>query len=136
MICGGSSGIGHAIARNFCAAGASKVVILGRRADVLDQVVRQFAFAYPGTNVEGRVCDVFNLQAASELWDEFNSESIAFDVMVWNAVHMPEMKPILEQGAERLWQDFEGNVHAPLVWTEKFYKQPAHTGQKVIGFYS
>ncbi|KAH8651261.1 hypothetical protein BX600DRAFT_554132 [Xylariales sp. PMI_506] len=132
LICGGSTGIGHAIARNFCEAGASNIIILGRRANVLDDAVAKLATGYPKTTVEGRVCDVFDLKATAALWDELESASnpTPIDVLVWNAVHYPELKPILEQGSERLWKDFEGNVHAPLFFVERFYKQPNHDSQK------
>jgi NAD(P)-dependent dehydrogenase (short-subunit alcohol dehydrogenase family) len=128
LVCGGSTGIGHAIARNFCIAGATKVVILGRRPEVLDEAVGKLASAYPKTAVQGKVCDIFKLADASSLWDEFQD---TFDVLVLNAVHYPDLKPILEQGVHRLWQDFEGNVHVPLLFVERFYNQPNHDKTKV-----
>ncbi|KAI5455991.1 hypothetical protein BGZ63DRAFT_418037 [Mariannaea sp. PMI_226] len=138
LVCGGSTGIGHAIARNFCEANASKVIITARRPDVLQTSVDKLQEAYPTTKVIGRTCDLFNRTEAAKLWESFQEETepIAIDVLVLNAVHPPELKPILDQGTDRLFQDFEGNVKAPLYLVERFYKQPNHSSQKYCLFLS
>lgn len=131
LICGGSTGIGHAIARNYCVAGASSVILLGRRPDVLNDAVSKLNEAHPNTAVTGRVCDVHVRDQVQQLWDDLEKEKVAIDVLVLNAVAIPAMQPILEQGADRLWQDFENNIHVPLYIVERFYKQPQHSSQKV-----
>ncbi|KPM39736.1 hypothetical protein AK830_g6841 [Neonectria ditissima] len=137
LVCGGSTGIGRAIARNFCEAGAAKIVILSRRSDILQKTVSQLREAHPETEVVGHTCDIFNQAESKAIWDKFETDDpTAVDVLVLNAVHQPEMKPILDQGTDRLWQDFETNVRAPLYLVERFYKQPNHTGQKYCVFVS
>ncbi|KAF4974441.1 hypothetical protein FZEAL_8650 [Fusarium zealandicum] len=136
LVCGASTGIGHAIARNYCIAGASSVILLGRRADVLDAAVSKLSEAYPKTNVTGRTCDIFARDQAQNLWANLEQEKVGIDVLVMNAVGYPEIKPILQQGADRLWQDFENNVHAPLYLVDRFYHQPHHSGQKFFLFVS
>lgn len=131
LVCGGSTGIGHAIARNYCIAGASDVIILGRRSDVAEEAASKLNEAYPSTKVTWRTCDLFNRDQANQLWDDLEKEKTSVDVLIVNAVGQPELKSILEQGADRLWQDFENNVHAPLYLVERFYKQPGHKKQKV-----
>ncbi|VTT68379.1 unnamed protein product [Fusarium fujikuroi] len=132
LVCGGSTGIGHAIARNYCIAGASAVIILGRRGDVAEESASKLDEAYAGTKVTWRTCDLFNKDQAKQLWDDLEKEKTLVDVLIVNAVGQPELKPILEQGTDRLWQDFENNVHAPLYLVERFYKQPEHTKQKFV----
>jgi short-subunit dehydrogenase len=131
LVCGGSAGIGHAIARNYCIAGASNVIILGRRSDVANEAASKLNDAYPSTKVTTRTCDLFNRTQAQQVWDDLERDNISVDVLIVNAVGQPALQPILEQGADRLWQDFETNVHAPLYLVERFYKQPGHTKQKV-----
>ncbi|KAL4731182.1 hypothetical protein ACLX1H_000143 [Fusarium chlamydosporum] len=130
LVCGGSTGIGHAIARNYCIAGASNVIILGRRDDVASAAASKLSQDYADTAVTARTCDVFTRDQAQQLWDDLEKENILVDVLVLNAVGQPAMQPILDQGTDRLWQDFETNVHAPLYLLERFYKQPGHTKQK------
>ncbi|KAM5347332.1 hypothetical protein ACJ41O_010337 [Fusarium nematophilum] len=136
VVCGGSTGIGHAIARNYCIAGASKVIILGRRSDVLSGSVSKLSEDFPNTSVVGRASDMTVRAQAQQLWDDFEKEGLAVDVLALNAVGMPAMQPILDQGADRLWEDFENNIHAPLYYVERFYKQPQHSSQKFVVFVS
>lgn len=131
LVCGGSTGIGHSIARNFCIAGASSVIILARRPDVLEASVEKLAEAHPKTHVVGRPCNVFNVDEINKAWDWLESSGVKIDVLAWVAVGAPAMQPVLEQGAARLWEDFENNVRAPLFCVERFYKQPGHDTQKV-----
>jgi len=58
------------------------------------------------------VCDLFDLAECQTLWCGFQAliGPATIDVLVLNAVHHPALQPILEQGCERLWQDFEANV--------------------------
>lgn len=41
LVTGGATGIGFAIAREFAIAGAASIVIVGRRADVLEEATRK-----------------------------------------------------------------------------------------------
>ncbi|KAJ3540474.1 hypothetical protein NM208_g5046 [Fusarium decemcellulare] len=132
LVSGGSAGIGHAIARNYCIAGASNVIILGRRTDVANDAASKLSEAYPNTTVTARTCDVFARAQAKQVWDDLEKEKILIDVLVVNAVGEPAIQPILDQGADRLWQDFENNIHAPLYMVERFYKQPGHTKHKFV----
>ncbi|KAM0415862.1 hypothetical protein ACHAPT_013173 [Fusarium lateritium] len=136
LVCGGSTGIGHAIARNYCIAGTSSVIIIGRRAEVLNDAVAKLNETYPNTAVTGRVCDIHARAQVQKLWDDLEQEKVAVDALVLNAVGVPAIQPILEQGADRLWQDFENNIHLPLYIAERFYKQPHHSGQKFLVFVS
>lgn len=131
LVCGGSAGIGHAIARNFCIAGAASVIILARRPGVLRASVKALADAYPSTAVSGKTCDVFKKDEIQKIWDELSAEGVLVDVLVLGAVGMPALQPLLEQGTDRLWEDFENNVRAPIYWVEKLYKQPGHSKKKV-----
>ena len=79
MITGGSSGIGLAIARRFAAEGA-RVIVSGRRADVLDEAVREIGAGAIG--LAGDVADpAFHDYAAEEVAARFGG----LDVYVANA---------------------------------------------------
>ncbi|KAH7237269.1 hypothetical protein B0J15DRAFT_598555 [Fusarium solani] len=114
LVCGGSTGIGHAIARNYCIAGASSVILLGRRPDVLNDAASKLNEAHPNTAVTGRVCDVHVRDQVQQLWDTLEKEKVTIDVLVLNA----------------------NNIHIPLYIVERFYKQPQHSSQKFLIFVS
>jgi NADP-dependent 3-hydroxy acid dehydrogenase YdfG len=107
------------------------VIILGRRGDVANDAASKLNEEYPSTTVTARICDVFDRAQSQQLWDELEKERTLIDVLILNAVGEPALQPVLEQGADRLWLDFEHNVHAPLYLVERFYKQPNHDKQKV-----
>ncbi|OIW25433.1 NAD(P)-binding protein [Coniochaeta ligniaria NRRL 30616] len=136
LVLGGSTGIGHAIARNFCAAGASKVIILARRPTVLNEAVAKLNEAYADTEVVGRVGSFQSSSDAKVLWDSLQDEGVAVDVLVISATHQPAVQPIMEQGTARAWEDYEANVHAPLLLVDRFYHQPNHDRQKYCLFVS
>lgn len=98
---------------------------------MLEEAVSKLKQAYSDTDVTGRTVDVSARAEAQQLWDSLEREQIAIDVLVLSAVSYPEFKPILDQGVDRLWEDYENNVHVPLYHVERFYKQPQHSGQKV-----
>lgn len=86
----------------------------------------------PSTTSDYRqACNVFDKAAVQPLWDAWARDGFSVDVLVWNAVAQPAMLPVLEQGADRLWEDFEKDVRAPVSFVERFDKQPGHEKQKV-----
>lgn len=135
LVLGGSTGIGHSIARNFCEAKASKVIIVARRADVLDNTVAKLSSSYPDTKVIAKVADALSMSDAKAMWDGFENPEAPepIDVLVVNAITACEMGPIFsrENGTESLWKYLEINVRMPVYNVERLSKQSQHKGQKV-----
>ena len=135
VVTGGNSGIGYAIARGFVLAGATRVIILGRRPDI----VRQAAAKLQGeamnldwqTHVEGRVCDIADLTSTENLWNSLQSEGIYVDVLVLSAAAYGATEPILTGGLAKVWGDFESNVRSTLDMTVRFAKQQLADRPKV-----
>ncbi|KAF4443207.1 hypothetical protein F53441_11516 [Fusarium austroafricanum] len=129
VVTGGNSGIGYAIARGFVKADATRVIILGRRKDVvasaaakLQEHGRQLGH---NTEVQGRICDISSLESTAKLWESLESDGILVDVLVLNASEYGAFETILEGGVSKVWRDFESNVRSTLDMTERFYKQKA-----------
>jgi NAD(P)-dependent dehydrogenase (short-subunit alcohol dehydrogenase family) len=79
MITGGSSGIGLAIAKRFAAEGA-RVIVSGRRADVVEEAVREIDHAAVG--LTGDVADLtFHERAVRDIVERFGG----LDIYVANA---------------------------------------------------
>ncbi|KAL7824070.1 hypothetical protein V8C26DRAFT_384774 [Trichoderma gracile] len=127
LVTGGNSGIGYAIARNFIRAGAKRVIILGRRPDVVKaaaEKLAQEANDYGSSTVaDGRVCDIASLESTEALWSGLQKDSIYIDVLVLNAAAAGRVAPILESGLKNVWADYEANVRSSLDFAERFYKQ-------------
>lgn len=127
VVTGGNSGIGYAIARNFVKASAKRVIILGRRPDVVksaaDRLVQEGKEFGSPSLVEGRVCDVGSLEATEALWSGLEKEGIVVDVLVLSAASGGKVSPILKSDLASVWGDFEANVRSLLDFTQRFYNQ-------------
>ncbi|KAJ4369599.1 hypothetical protein N0V83_005361 [Neocucurbitaria cava] len=136
LITGGGTNIGLAIATAFIKASAATVIIVGRRAEVLESARSQLeeVSKAAGTDAKiiARACDVVNLADVDALWKNLADQGIVVDVYVANAAKFTEPKALLQLGAEEVWSQVETNVKAPLVFAEKFYAQPGGKKQKYI----
>lgn len=130
LITGGSTGIGYAIAQAFILARASKVIIVGRRANLVTTAAASLSKesqakssgANP-TKIVGFECDVGSIPSVAELWGRLAGEGTVVDVLVLNAAAVAPSATILELGAERIWADYNVNVRGNLDMAERFYKQ-------------
>jgi NAD(P)-dependent dehydrogenase (short-subunit alcohol dehydrogenase family) len=137
LIPGGGTGVGFASARAFVRASAATVIILGRRADVLATAVaalkQEAKTTGTNTKIISRACDVADFKQVEEFWGYLKKEGIVVDVFIANVAKFTEAKPILELGADEVWNQMEVNVKSPLYFVEKFYAQPGDR-QKVSHF--
>ncbi|KAH7310723.1 hypothetical protein B0I35DRAFT_397050 [Stachybotrys elegans] len=131
VVAGASTGIGFAIARAFVDAGSKRVILLGRRQNVVEDAASKLNTS--GNNVaEGRVADMADGDSINKLWSDLQAEGIYVDVLVLSAAAMGKSVPILEGGSGSTWADYETNVRGPLNMTERFYKQTTGQGQKFL----
>jgi NAD(P)-dependent dehydrogenase (short-subunit alcohol dehydrogenase family) len=132
VVTGGNSGIGYAIASSFIQASAKRVIILGRRPDVVKSAAEklsQEAVSFgSSTVVEGRVCDIASLESTEKLWTDLQNEGVFVDVLVLSAASHCNATPILANGLRNVWADYEANVRSTLDHTERFYKQTGNNG--------
>jgi short-subunit dehydrogenase len=131
VVSGASSGIGLSIARSFVAAGAVKVILLGRRQDVLRNAADGLNRASGRSAAEGRAVDVYDPTAIDELWSTLEAENVYVDVLVLSAAAFGKSIPILKTSFASTWGDFEANVRGPLAMTLNFAKQTTGNRKKV-----
>ena len=131
VVAGSSSGIGFAIASSFVVAGAKHVILLGRRRDAIEDAANKLNHEFGSSIVQGIQTDIASLEGVKELWTNFQSQGVYVDVLVLNAAAFGNSVPILENGLQNTWADFETNVRGPLDMTERFFKQTTGRGQKV-----
>ncbi|KAI9150528.1 Short chain dehydrogenase citE [Paramyrothecium foliicola] len=131
-VAGASTGIGFAIARAFVVAGAERVILLGRRRDVVASSAARLNQDYGSDVAEGRSLDISNQEDIDKFWSDLQVENIYVDVLVLNAAAFGKGAPILESDLEQTWSDFETNVRGPLGMTLHFYKQTTGSGKKFL----
>lgn len=94
LVCGASSGIGEAVARGLSAAGA-EVIVLARRAEKLEQLVRELGRA------RALSADMDDLPGFARLIEEEIRANGGLDIVVHNTGGPPS-GPILEKTGEDL----------------------------------
>lgn len=134
LITGGNAGIGYAIAEAFLQASARKVIITGRREKATKEAATHLGSQYPNAEAIGLVCDMSHPKSVDELWSLLEKEGTTIDVLVLNAVKVPNTKPLLENGIEATWEDFDANVRAQLQMAVRFNEQSGETvtGPRVL----
>lgn len=132
LITGGGTAIGNGIGQSFVRASAKTVIIVGRRPEVLEkgaarlrEVARE---AGTPTTIIHRKLDITDFPAVDAFWKQLADEGVVVDVFVSNAVAFPEVKPLLQAGAESMWSNLNANLNAPMYLLTKFNAQG--TGKK------
>ncbi|KAH8884031.1 NAD(P)-binding protein [Thozetella sp. PMI_491] len=110
LITGGGNGIGLSTARSFAAAGASRVVLVGRREAVLTQAADGIRADYPGTTVQAHAVDVRDNKAVAAVFSRVGS----VDIVVHGAAAVPSLIPLMSIDPDELWGAFETNVRGTL----------------------
>lgn len=127
LVTGGGTGVGFAIARAFVHASAATVIIIGRRANVLETARVRLEQEVETTGSDAKIiaqtCDVVNFLEVDAFWEGLKKRGVTVDVYVANAAKFTEVKPLLELGSQEVWSQVEANVKSPLYFTEKFHAQ-------------
>jgi 2-hydroxycyclohexanecarboxyl-CoA dehydrogenase len=84
VITGGAAGIGAAVARLFCAEGAS-LLLVDRQADALDALAEELRGRHPGARVATAVCDVADRDHLAEAIARAAERHGGLDTLVNNA---------------------------------------------------
>ncbi|TKW51860.1 Dehydrogenase/reductase SDR family member 4 [Colletotrichum tanaceti] len=122
LITGGSMGIGFAIAKGFSQAGAGRVIILGRRQNLVEEAVSDLRREYPAVQFDGLSSD--------RLWRGFEEDGTVIDVLVLNAAKVSTGGAILALGRDEVWSSYTMNVRSLLDLSERFYKQKNGGGRQ------
>lgn len=135
LITGGGSGIGLEIAKSFALAGALRVIIVGRNAtklqDVVEELEQEFATdsTHP-TKFEARECQILDSDSIEKLWSGLAADGVHVDALVLNAA-MTGVGKMWDLGWEWIWKQFEVNVRAHHQFCYLLDQQPALKGKQV-----
>ncbi|KAK6857947.1 hypothetical protein PG995_005646 [Apiospora arundinis] len=124
LITGGGGGIGFHAAKAFLQASAAKVVIVGRREDVIKEAATQLGKDFPKSQVIGLQCDIAKSADVERVWDVLKTKGIYIDVLVLNAAVAPKtFGPLIELSAKEVKDVYAVNMFGCLEMTQYFHKQ-------------
>jgi NADP-dependent 3-hydroxy acid dehydrogenase YdfG len=133
LITGGSAGIGFAIARAYAAASASKIILTGRRSNVLQQATSKLTGEFPNSTVIPRLCDIADTEESVKLWSGLSDDGISVDVLVLNAAKFgQQQQPLLEADVDFAWSLYETNVKSLLNFCQQLHKQQKVDGERKV----
>ncbi len=147
LVTGGGSGVGYAIASGFARAGASAIILTGRREHVLksaaEQLKADWAAVNPGLAVHTHPVDVTSSESIAALWSWLVETKTVIDVLVLNAGLQSPMKSMLQLGLGGVWEAFKANVQGHMDFAERFHNQerpdassPAVSSQVLFSIYA
>jgi len=121
LITGGSRGIGKQIATSFAAAGA-RVMIVSRKAEVLEQAAAEIDAASGTIGCEWMVGNTGHLDAAESMVAETIDRIGGIDILVNNAATNPYAGPMIDVDVPRWEKTIAVNLTGPLVLTQAAWK--------------
>ncbi|KAI0885901.1 NAD(P)-binding protein [Annulohypoxylon maeteangense] len=129
LITGVSGGVGKAIAEAWSIAGASAIILTGRKVDVLNEVaskVKEIA-KIPTIKIIVQPADLTSEASVKQLWERAAKDVGKIDVVISDAGTMNWFR-IEEREPSEWWNDFEVNVKGPYLMCHYFLKQANGTG--------
>lgn len=121
LITGGSRGIGKAMATTFAKAGA-KVMIVSRKAEVLEEAAKEINEASGGDNCQWVVGNTGDPEAAESAVAATVERLGGLDVLVNNAATNPYAGPMIEVDLGRWNKTIQVNLTAPLIWSQAAWR--------------
>ncbi|KAL7958507.1 hypothetical protein V8C34DRAFT_304727 [Trichoderma compactum] len=116
VITGGGSGIGGAIAQSFAKAGISRLALLGRRLEVLQDNKSRIAAINPQTEVLLIQGDIVNGDQVQKAFETVKSTFGEPHILVNNAAYFDGPVSALKDDVDTWYQAFEINVKGSLHW--------------------
>ncbi|KAK8025286.1 oxidoreductase [Apiospora arundinis] len=128
VVSGGGSGIGAETARFFAAAGASRILLMGRRPGPLDETKASIESQYPGTAVTATPTDVTDkaqVEAAFSNFVSAGSHHGKIDVLISNAAVAGPMEGIADVDPTAFLAGVQSNVAGALLVAQAFLRHAA-----------
>jgi short-subunit dehydrogenase len=134
LITGASAGIGFAIARAYAEASSSRIIMTGRRKDVLQHAASVLSSDFPKTEFIVWVCDVGSVTDSAALWTGLRNDGIFIDVLVLNAAKFHDQKSILETELGTTWSLYETNVRTILDFSQRLQVQEESADRQKVAY--
>lgn len=121
LITAGHTGIGFSIAQNFATAGASHVILLARRREVLKKSARELSMKYPNTKFHHFASSITDFAKVKEIFTQIRSNiSSDIDVLVTSAAYAATPSNAIDLPSEELSASFDTNFFGNVNLAKEF----------------
>lgn len=124
VVTGGGTGIGAETARQFAAAGVSKIVLLGRREKPLQETKAAIESKYPGVEVVFASTDVTNRSQVDASFKQLIGTG-KIHVLISNAASSQAQVPFAEINPDVFIDDINGNLKGTTYVAQAFLRSAA-----------
>lgn len=131
LITGGSEGIGYAIIVAFAAAGASNIIILSRRQNLLEEAKKNVTQEYPATKIHTFSASISDTDKVKTVYAAVRQIAEP-DVLVLCAASSHQKTPTLSIPVDILSEDFEINVRGNLDVVSEYLRPETLVKEKKI----
>ena len=129
LITAGHTGIGFSIAQNFSIAGASHVILLARRIEVLEKSTKDLSTKCPKTKFHYFVSSVTDHVKVKDVFSEIRSRiSSDIDILVTSAAYAAPVADPVDLPSEELSASFETNFFGNANLVREFLLKTSETG--------
>ncbi|KAI4204972.1 MAG: hypothetical protein LQ350_000824 [Teloschistes chrysophthalmus] len=131
IVTGAGSGLGREIAKAFVAAGAARLVLIGRTTSNLAQT--KDSLQTIGDNA-ACTCSIFTANVTNEeAMHEVAAEVGAWDIFILNAGYLPKPSPVASSDISDYWAAYETNVKSLVIATHAFLPNANKTHATILG---
>lgn len=128
LITAGHTGIGYAIATNFAVAGAAHIIIVGRRADVLEKASHDLAAAHPATKFHVFAVSITDEDKVRTMFEEIRRDIPEPDILVTSAAYFAVGATMAETSMQQMSASFDTNVTGNFTVVQAFLGHAASHG--------
>ena len=112
IVTGGGRGIGPEIARAYAAAGASRIVLLGRTQSTLSQTAEKIEKEFASVSVSTHTADIADQVAIEHVAEKVQK----WDVLILNAGVLASPQPIAKSDPADWWRILEVRPSLHILW--------------------
>lgn len=122
----------YVVVAAFAAAGAANIIILSRRAELLQEAKKSIAQEHPATKIHTCPASIDDAKKVPSIFAEIRAHITEPDILVLCAArgHLPA--PTLSVPVDSLWKDFEINVKGNLNVVTEFLRPETLVMEKKI----
>lgn len=131
-ITGAGGSVGAAAALAFAQAGASKIAVIGRRTNLLEDTKTQVEKSVPGTTVLVVQADIASSTSVSNAFTKIKQELGPIDILVCAAGYLSDFHSLAKAEPEEWWRGFEINTKGAFNVTRAFQDAKAEKGAILV----